>query len=109
MKRLEKEMNRKEEQLDQNIDRLEKNMTGAFNKFRVECENLIQKTEVRIEEGHNHLKDQMMDFKEKLAKVEETAIVKQWVTGYVESRQNEINNKVDKNEKEALSAMDQLI
>ena len=32
---------RKEELFDSQIDRLEKNMTGAFNKFRVECENNI--------------------------------------------------------------------
>ncbi len=39
MKRFELDLIKKEEKLDSMIDRLEKNMTQAFNKFRVEFEN----------------------------------------------------------------------
>ena len=88
---------RKEELFDSQIDRLEKNMTGAFNKFRVECENNIQKSEIRIEEGYHQVMANIDDFKEKLSRVDETSVVKQWVAGFVESRTNELSFRIDKN------------
>ena len=54
-------------------------MTQAFNKFRVDCENQIQKSEIRIEEGYHEMRKQMEDFRDKLSRVDETEYVKAWV------------------------------
>lgn len=51
--KLEKESRKREDQIDDHFNRLEKNMTIAFNKFRVDLENQIQKSEIRVEEGYH--------------------------------------------------------
>ena len=82
--------------IDAQLDRLEKNMTQAFNKFRVDCENQIQKSEIRIEEGYHETQRQMEYFKEKLNRVEETETVKEWVQKIVEFKVGEVHLRVDR-------------
>ena len=53
--KLEKDLRRREDQIEDNCHRLEKNITIAFNKFRVDIENSIQRSEIRVEEGYNQV------------------------------------------------------
>eukprot|EP00347_Sterkiella_histriomuscorum_P010882 403374561 len=107
--KLMKEQSKKEDQIDAMFDRLEKNMTLAFNKFRVDCENQIQKSEIRIEDGYHETQRQMEIFKDKLNRVEETETVKSWVQGLMEIKCGEVHLRVDRCQKQFDSEIKTLI
>jgi len=97
--KLEKDLRRREDQLEDNSLRIEKNITIAFNKFRVDLENSIQRSEIRVEEGYNQVQRKMAAFEDKLGRVEETAEVKQWVQGLVDMRQDALQYRIDESKK----------
>ena len=71
-------------------------MSSAFNKFRVECENQIQKSEVRIEESYVEVRRQMDEFSQKLQRVEDTEVLKKWVNNLFDYKITDCTLRIDK-------------
>ncbi|CDW77102.1 UNKNOWN [Stylonychia lemnae] len=109
IRKIEKEMSKKEDQYDAQFDRLEKNMTQAFNKFRVDCENQIQKSEIRIEEGYHEMRKQMEDFKDKLSRVDETDYVKAWVQSEINMAKADLSMRLERLHSNQLTEIDKIM
>ena len=82
--RIELHVSKRDDMVDDQIARIEKNMTQAFNKLRVDSENQIQKTEIRLEESNKGIRNQMDMYREKLQNIDETEVVKKWVNNFVD-------------------------
>lgn len=51
----------------------------------------------------------MFEFKDKLSKVEETSVVKQWVAGFVDLKTNEIHNRIDRTVTQVNEKVDNIV
>ena len=103
--RIELHVSKRDDQVDDQLARIEKNMTQAFNKLRVDSENQIQKTEIRLEESNKEIRRQMEVYRDKLQNIDETEVIKKWVNNYVEYKITDCQLRIDKcnsNIKEAI-------
>jgi hypothetical protein len=92
--RIEKDSRALEERSLTSSDRIEKNMTHAFNRFRNECEMMVTKSEANLEQQVNSVKNRMEYIDSKIDRIEETSVVKNWTNNLLIDAETRINKKI---------------